>query len=413
MPDSRSDKEQQTTRQPAADLPTLERMFRVLLESSEDGILVFDREMHVLFVNCACERLIGQTREAILGGTRTCGELTGCHNEFGQSKSSGETCPVLRLFGENPPPFVSHEMMIDRVESGEIWIESRYFPVRGDSGQADYVIGVLRDISERKATEEQLLESRKLASFGILTAGIAHELKNPLGILRSAAEIIAGPEEGEDARREAAEFIKTETMRLDRIIRQFLAYARPNPPDLAQTDLNEVVDYTIDMFTTREEHPAGIHVKKQIAHDLPRCWIDSAQIHQVLLNLLLNAESAGGEEGTIVISTRRDGDWVTLEVGDSGPGIEPASVERVFDPFFTTRPEGSGLGLAVVRRIVTEHRGRIKVDRSPLGGSAFAIRLPMHTADRPIPVEIDPSVPPTGAGGKIALRRRNADKGKT
>lgn len=378
--------------------PARGRIFEVLLESSEDGVLVFDRQMRVLFMNHACERLTGQSRDLIVRSTHTCSELMGCHDEYGQSMASDDACPVHRLFRDNPPSHIEREMMIKHKDGNDKWIESRYFPVFDASGQVECVVGILRDVSERKAMEEQLFESRKLASFAVLTAGIAHELKNPLGILHSAAEIIASPQRTETERREAAEFIKSETMRLDRIIRQFLAYARPNPPDLAETDLNEVVDYSIEVFGTREGRPSDVEIEKRLDADLPQCWIDAAQIHQVLLNLLLNAEEAVGEQGTIAVSTGREGEWLTIEVADSGPGVAPAQVERIFEPFYTTKPEGAGLGLAVVRRIVTEHRGRIKVSRSRWGGASVTIRLSMRPTDKTIPLEVASFAPPVGKG---------------
>jgi len=391
--------------------PGLCRIFEVLMESSDDGLLLFDRRMRVLYMNRACERLTGRPREEVIGERAKCSDLMCCHDEFGCSLASDPACPVRRFFKDNPPDSISREMMIKHKDGTETWIEGRYFPVKGGSGKVECVIAILRDISERKAMEDQLLESRKLAAFGVLTAGIAHELKNPLGILRSAAEIIAAPGRTDAERREAAEFIKIETMRLDRIIKEFLAYARPNPPKLAETDLNDLVDYSIDVFRTRGDGAEKIRIEKHLAPDAPKCWIDAAQIHQVLLNLLLNAEQAIGEEGAIAVATRREGEWAIVEVGDSGPGIAPNQVGRIFDPFYTTKPEGSGLGLAVVRRIVTEHQGRIKVGRSSLGGALISIKLPIHPAERPIPVETDPGASAiAGVGSLEALRRRITNK---
>lgn len=394
------------------DSPALARIFHVLLDSSDEGVLVFDRNRRVLFMNRACEQLTGKSRNEVWASGVTCGNILECQDEYGRSMALDDQCPVRRLLREQSPAGLRSKMRFRHTEGGEIWVENRYFPVFDTNGQIEYVIAILHDISERKCMEEQLLESRKLASFAVLTAGIAHELRNPLGILRSAAEIISDSGRKEAERREAAEFIKTETMRMDRIIREFLAYARPNPPELAETDLNEIVDHSVEVFLTREGRPQAVTVEQHPAEALPKGWVDGAQIHQVLLNLMLNAEQAVGEEGTIIVSTGRDGEWLTLQVADTGPGIPPEQVERVFDPFYTTKAGGSGLGLAIVRRITTEHNGRIRVYRSPWGGAAVTICLPVHPAERPIPVEPDSSPLPVGSGTpRVGLRRRSSEKG--
>lgn len=391
----------------------VQRIFDVLLESSDDGVLIFDRELRVVFMNAAAEHLTGQVRDDIFRSPSCCGQILGCMDEYGRELDHASGCPVRCLLrGEYTEP-IERELLIKHRKGADVWLRNRYFPVVGASGASEFVICILRDISERRAMEEQLIESRKLATFGVLTAGIAHELKNPLGILRSAAEIIANPERSEGDRLEAAEFVKTETMRLDLIIKQFLAYARPNPPEFAETDLNEVADHTVEIFMARDGRPEGIKIEKRFADSVLRCWLDAAQIHQVLLNLLLNAEQSLGREGLIVISTEAVGDnWVCLHVDDNGDGIDSSQVERIFDPFFTTKSDGSGLGLAVVRRIVTEHYGRIGVDRSELGGASLTVRLPRHPSARPIPVRIDRSVAPIGTGMSMALRSGISEKGK-
>jgi signal transduction histidine kinase len=394
------------------DLETLQRIFDALVEGCDDGIIVLDRQMRVRLVNEACLRVLGRMESEKADAPLRCNELIGCHDRYGQLFEAPNFCPVHRLFGEHPPPSVEQEVMIRDAEGHETWLGSRYFPVKDKTGRVEFAVGILRDVSQRQALEEQLLESRKLAAFGVLTAGIAHELNTPLGVLRSAAEIIATAESSEQEKREAAEFIKSETMRLDRTIRAFLAYARPNPPELLETDINELVDDSIQFFQARKDRTPDVRIEKQLAENLPRCWADAGQMQNVFGNLLLNAEQVVGKGGVIRIITERQGEWVRVEVADSGRGIEPAEVERIFDPFYTTRPEASGLGLAVVRRTVTEHRGRIRVQRSSLGGASLAVYLPVHPAERPIPVERDtgPALPGTGSSTG-SLRPRGPQKG--
>ena len=175
---------------------------------------------------------------------------------------------------------------------------------------------------------------------------------------------------------EAAEVIKQEIDRLDRVIKALLDFGRPSTPTLVRTDVNEVLQDVI-LFTNRFAKQSDVRIIEDLAEDLPPVSGDPDQLKQVFLNLVTNAVQAMDETGgTITIQTRPEADeYVRISVADTGPGIAPGDLTKVFDPFFTKRAEGTGLGLTIVHRIIDEHEGHIEVVSSP-DGSVFTVTLP-------------------------------------
>jgi signal transduction histidine kinase len=232
-------------------------------------------------------------------------------------------------------------------------------------------------ILDLEQLKENLTHAAKLAMVGEMAAALTHEVRTPLGILRSSAQLLLREPGLSEEGREVCGFIITETERMNRLISTLLDSARARPPELLQINLAGLAQQVIAMLQSQ----AG---KKNIAlqftgtsdASLATASCDKEQITQVLLNLLLNALQILPDGGRIEVALRREADSVLLEVADDGPGIAPEFCERVFDPFFTQRSGGIGLGLAVVRQIVAAHGGEIGAGRSHLGGALFRLRLP-------------------------------------
>lgn len=225
--------------------------------------------------------------------------------------------------------------------------------------------------------KDNLTRAAKLAVVGEMAAAMTHEVRTPLGILRSSAQLLLR-EPGLSAEgREVCGFIVSETERMNRLVTTLLDCARARPPELRPINLSELAQQAITMLKPQAD-------KKNIAfvfrdHHAPEdttANCDREQITQVLLNLLLNALQILPEGGHIEVQIHRVDDAIMLEVADNGPGIPPDLQERVFDPFFSQRNGGIGLGLTVVRQIMTAHHGEISADRSALGGALFRLRLP-------------------------------------
>ena len=233
-----------------------------------------------------------------------------------------------------------------------------------------------RNLREAQA---EVRRSERLAALGQLSAGLAHEIRNPLGVISASAEVLSKhvSQENEVAR-EVAGFIRSEVDRSNALVSHFLDFARPSPLQRGINDLNEVVERAVmQLRETLGEGSNGLRVEKTLA-DLPRFSFDSTLIESGVYNLLLNGYEAMPPGGTLRVSTGRDGATAWIEVADSGMGIAPEQLESIFNPFFTTKPRGVGLGLAMVSRYVDNHGGKITVASRPGEGAAFRIHLPLE-----------------------------------
>jgi PAS domain S-box-containing protein len=245
-------------------------------------------------------------------------------------------------------------------------------PAGPGGGERSGVALVARDLAARARLDRQLVRSEKLAMVGSLAAGLAHEIGTPLNVISAAAEFLL-PDAGEDARRELSGIV-AETERISRLVRDLLSFARAGPSGRTAVALDGAVSRVLSLLRITLEK-RRVRVTAELARDLPPVVADPDGLHQVLLNLLVNAGQAVAEGGRVVVAARLaelDGERaVALEVHDDGPGVPPELRERIFDPFYTTRAEGTGLGLSVCARIVAEHGGDLRVGEGPLGGACF------------------------------------------
>lgn len=233
---------------------------------------------------------------------------------------------------------------------------------------------------ELQSTFQQLLQAEKLASLGELSAGIVHEVRNPLASIKGAIEILEDELVPGSPRAEFADLARKEIDRLDRLVGEFLRFARPAEPSKAFSDPNEVIESVIKLI----ENQAAFHsvsIVRDLQSDMPKLLIDEEQIKQVVLNLAINGlqaiDQAGPGEKTIILRTvKRDGNCV-IEVMDSGSGIDKDHVSKIFDPFFTTKENGVGLGLSIAHKIAAQHDGTLTVENTNTG-TVFSLVLPIR-----------------------------------
>lgn len=264
----------------------------------------------------------------------------------------------------------------------------------------------------RKATEElkfahrQLLQSEKLAALGKIAAGIAHEIRNPLTSVKILIHSLADEQASPEAREKDLAVIEGEIGRMNKIIKQFLDFARPRPPSLEPTEIEKILEETINLLHYEMEGQK-IRLIRDYAAGLPPVPMDPEQMKQVFLNLFLNSIQAMEEGGVLKISTNltisppgKNGDsWVEVGVCDTGKGIAEKIQERIFEPFFSTKAEGVGLGLPIAERIVNEHGGKMEVQSEPGRGATFWVRLPLGRGRRDEAGEMERFEP------KVALRK--------
>ena len=249
--------------------------------------------------------------------------------------------------------------------------------VRVQSGQYRKVAEQLVEANQSlREAEDAVRRSDRLAALGQLSAGLAHELRNPLGTIKASAEMLSRSVAGEnEVAREVAGFISSEVDRTNALVTRFLDFARPLKLRRDETDLSRVIDRAVEQA---EREAAGRHVAifKNYSPEIPPLAIDAELMERVFYNLLVNAVQASPAQGTVTIKTRAGDGVAEICVIDRGCGIDPNIMNTIFNPFVTTKPDGVGLGLAIVSKIVDEHGGRISVESEVGKGSVFRVLLP-------------------------------------
>ncbi len=245
-----------------------------------------------------------------------------------------------------------------------------------------WVSGALVELERRqrarlKEAQEELIQSNKFKVLGELASGMAHEIRNPLGSIQGALEIIKEDYKQGDKKFEFLNILFKEIRRLNRVVTDFLSYARPSQPALIGCDVNQLIQESLSIIKP-EADKKRIALNANLNPQLPQIQADPSQIKQALLNLLLNSLQALENSGQIWVTSEAKDGWISMEIRDSGPGISPENLAKVFIPFFTTKKEGVGLGLGIVERIIQNHKGRISVESQIGQGTVFAIRLPQR-----------------------------------
>jgi signal transduction histidine kinase len=235
-----------------------------------------------------------------------------------------------------------------------------------------------------RRAEAEARRSERLAALGQLSAGLAHEIRNPLAVIKGSAEMLNQKVAGSQPLiAELAGYISSEVNRLNALVVRFLDFARPSKLELQPENIVEIVDRALESASASFPN-ANVKIEKQYAQDLPEIPVDSQLCEQVFVNLITNAFQAMREQGTtpqtmrlsIVPDSSKGEAGVSVTVEDSGPGVPPELREQIFNPFFTSKKDGVGLGLSIVAKIVDDHRGEIRLEKNPAGGACFRVFLP-------------------------------------
>jgi signal transduction histidine kinase len=273
---------------------------------------------------------------------------------------------------------------MQQVEAGDL--STRLEPT--GTSEIDAVFSGFNNMSEqlrlgRAAEEEarrlQLERVEQLASVGELAAGLAHEIRNPLSGVKAVVEVVAR-DTTDPSRRSVLHDAAGELARIDQIVRQLLQYARPKKPVLTAFDLNLLVRDALNLARPGALGPDNEHTRCELASDLPPVLGDAAQIRQVLINLLLNAEQAAGPEGRVAVGTGRTDATVWCRVRDSGPGVPADRADAIFRPFVTSKARGTGLGLSISSRIIELQGGTLVLENPGEPGASFSFSLPIASA---------------------------------
>jgi signal transduction histidine kinase len=224
---------------------------------------------------------------------------------------------------------------------------------------------------------EQIKRADRLSAIGQLSASLAHEIRNPLASIDGAANLIESPQTSDEMRKGSLAIIHKEIQRLNRLLTNLLDFARPRKPEFQPVDPSRLIDAIVSLAGHSAEQK-GITLRKEVPASVPAFECDPEQMKQVILNLAINAIQAMTAPGEVLLSARPSNLSVMISVRDQGPGVAEENLDRIFNPFFTTKEAGTGLGLSVVHQIITQHGGVVNAERNPDGGMTFSLEIPQQ-----------------------------------
>lgn len=351
-------------------------LYQTLFESAGDAIMITSLEKETLGI--------------IISANKASSEL------YGYDSNELTGMDITRLFP--PGKEKKFKNKIKTVLSGE-WTRQKVKRIRKDGSliQVEMSMGLLtiggqkhllsfsRDITEQLRAEEEMQRTNQMTLVGQMAAGLAHEIKNPLAGVKVSLDVLAADLELEEEDKEVFARVVNEVNRMEKLLKNFLNYARPPQPHFDLIDINRLLDSSLENAEVAISNKKGfsIHFERNLFTELPQVEADPSQLQQVLLNLLLNAIDSIESSGTITATSGIQGaDWVWFEISDTGKGMSEASLEKIFTPFFTTKSKGTGLGLSICKRLVEQHGGIITAHSSADSGTSFVITLPLRQLNR-------------------------------
>jgi PAS domain S-box-containing protein len=342
---------------------TLRENLNQVMTGLEDGILLFNADGRAMLVSPSAEKFLGAKSETLMG--RLASEI------FPEGHPLQR---ALRVEGDRIGP----------VEAAEVRLEGSSGPVHAsastqvivENGSRMGVLLTLRDLDSLERIGSQLQVSERLSALGRATAGVAHEVKNPLNSMRLWLENLKSSLPSDHEGHQAVRILDEEIGRLDRVVKTFLDFSRPVQLHLEETGLGKLIDEVLELAQPQIE-AAQVTAIADVPAQFPPASVDRQLIKQALLNLVLNACEVMPQGGTLTVALRRVGDLAEVSVADTGPGIALQNRSKVFQLFFTTRPGGSGMGLATTFRIVQLHNGSIDFTSEVGKGTTFRLELPL------------------------------------
>ncbi|MBI1846222.1 MAG: PAS domain S-box protein [Candidatus Rokubacteria bacterium] len=349
------------------DLGNLQAFRDVIFDSVEAGLVALDRRQTITAFNHAAEEIVGVPTPQAIGRLWS--------TVFGPAVSVSAVEAALADAPRTPP---RHELDLRRPDGSVVPVRLSFSPLRAADGTRLGILVVVENLSSLREMEARVRHADRLAMLGRLAANIADEIRNPIASLTGAIEALTSRAVPESERERLVQIVLRESDRLNEIIKNFLEYARPAPLSITSVDVGEALD-DILLLLEHRALPPGL----KIVRDFPRAlrWpIDAQQFRQAVWNLCLNAVDAMPEGGELRVSATVRGGRMEVQVADTGEGIAPDELGQLFEPFFSTKPDGSGLGLALVHRIVHDHDGEIDLRSEPGTGTTFTLSLPGREA---------------------------------
>lgn len=338
--------------------------YKSFFDNATDAVFIVQPETwSVLDVNDFAANLLGITREQLLGSNLP---------QFRR---------IFKLLKKTNSPVVLSELSLETPTNDNLMVEVSARFVQYD----DQILiqAIARDVSEQHALTDKLVQADKLVLLGQLSAGVAHEIRNPLAAVNLNLQILNRKIPADQAEHNYVNTALQGVERISRIVEVTLNFSRPAMPDIKAMNINSLIPTTLDLVASvikRKE----IKVDLKLSEELPFVQADSKQMQQVFINLITNAADAIKSKGFITIESylekgnrQNEGDYVIVAVRDNGIGMAPEELQKIFNPFFTRKAEGTGLGLPIVQRILHQHHGIIDVESKIGEGTSFYVKLPV------------------------------------
>lgn len=355
-------------------------------------VTVFNKAASALFGYDAVEVLGQPLRDSIPGAKKLADIIEATLYHYGQVPSSRSQRPPDRMMAVARHPLRSQtdsassgnfafrhsqeDVEVRHKDGGVLPLAVNASPLRDSSGRVTGVVCLFEDLSEARAIEAERRRLDRLAALGEMSAVVAHEIRNPIAGIAAGVEYLSKNTPEGSPHKEDTAMILGEIERVNRILEDILSVARPFQLKLSLQTVPDIMEHVLHRYQTSIQKKA-IRVVRRYAPSLPQALVDRQRIEQAFTNLVLNAVEVMPNAGTLSVGLGADDGWLTVTISDTGPGISLDVQQRIFEPFFTTKVRGTGLGLAVARRVIEEHGGAIEVSSEATKGTKFTIQLPL------------------------------------
>lgn len=358
-------------------LQASEERYRLLANNVTDIIWTMDMDLRFSYVSPSCARILGHSAEELMA--QTLAEILTPDSFQIALKTLAEEITMENMEQRGSSQSWVMELELRCKDGSTLWSETKTTFLRDTDGQAIGILGITRDITERKRMQEQLQQSQLQLSLGKMVSGIAHEVNNPLGSILLYSELLLKGDVPHQIKKDLR-VIHDEAKRAARIMTDLLTYSLKANSKVRRSDLHRIVNKVLEMRRyTEKVH--NISVSTNLTDGPLYVRGDSSQLTQVFINLMLNAEEVLKEcnGGNIIITTQVNGRWAKVSIADDGTGIPEENLAQVFHPFFTTKKvgEGTGLGLSTCYGIINAHGGLIRAENNEMGGATFTVELPI------------------------------------
>lgn len=344
----------------------------IMNELIHEEVMVMSTSYEILDVNDSLLKKMGLTREETIG--RHCFEIS--HHQDVPCGGERHPCPLRETLRTKTPSQATH-VHFDK-EGKELFYSISTYPIY-EKGELVAVAEISKDITNDINIQKTMMQQQKLASVGRLAAGVAHEINNPMTTILTTAMLLQEDFDKDDPTCLELKTISDETLRCRKIVASLLDFARQSKPIKKASQINKIVTASITL-TRKQAAFENITITSNLSEELPLISVDKDQIQQALINLSLNAIEAIKQGGEISFTTRISsrGDAIEILVSDTGEGIPEENLTTIFEPFFSTKETGTGLGMAITYGLIQQHGGTIDVESKPGEGATFTIRLPVN-----------------------------------